>query len=147
MTSRRGKVEQPASAKTVRNAQLMLRKALRSAEQRGHVRRNVALQVPLRHVPRAHREALTPDMARRILAAVAGDRYEAAFALAFIGLREGEILGLAWQEVNLDAATAMVRYELYGVRRERHSPPAQDRGIRGDRPPAAIRRGPPPCAF
>jgi integrase len=114
MTVRRGKVSAPASAKTIRNAQLMLRKALRSAEQRGHVRRNVALQVPLRHVPRNRRAALTPDMARRILAAVGGDRYEAAFALAFIGLREGEILGLAWRDVSLDAATAAVIYELKG---------------------------------
>lgn len=114
MTVRRGKSELPASAKTIRNAQLMLRNALRSAEQRGHVRRNVALQVPLRHVSRNRRQALTPEMARRILAAVAGDRYEAAFALAFIGLREGEILGLAWQDVKLDAATAMVCYELKG---------------------------------
>jgi hypothetical protein len=53
-------------------------------------------------------------VARRILAAVAGDRYQAAFALAFIGLREGEILGLAWQDVNLDTATAAVCYELSG---------------------------------
>lgn len=114
MTAKRGRGELPASAKTIRNAQLMMRKALRSAEQRGHVRRNVALQVPLRHVPRSRREALTPESARRILAAVAGDRYEAGFALAFIGLRAGEILGLAWQDLHLDAATATVSYELKG---------------------------------
>jgi len=88
-------VAQPASAKTVRNAQIMVRNALRSAAQRSHVRRNVALQVPLRHGARTPRPALNPEMARRILAAVRGDRYEAAFALAFIGLGEGEILGLA----------------------------------------------------
>jgi integrase len=90
MIVRRGKSDEPSSAKTVRNAQIMVRRALRSAEMRGHVRRNVALQVPLRRVPRNPRPALTPDVARRILAAFAGDRYEAAFALAFIGLREGE---------------------------------------------------------
>jgi integrase len=45
---------------------------------------------------------------------VNGDRYEAAFALAFIGLREGEILGLAWQDVDLEGASAMVLYELRG---------------------------------
>jgi hypothetical protein len=43
MVVRRGKAEEPASAKTVRNAQIMVRRALRSAEMRGHVRRNVAL--------------------------------------------------------------------------------------------------------
>jgi integrase len=114
MTVRRGKLAMPSSAKTVRNAQIMVRNALRSAEQRGHVRRNVAIQVPLRLVPRTRRPALTPDLARQILAAVNGDRYEAAFALAFIGLREGEILGLAWQEVDLEGAAAMVLYELQG---------------------------------
>ena len=114
MTVRRGKVAQPASAKTVRNAQIMVRNALRWAEQRGHVRRNVALQVPLRHVPRTRRPALTPELARQVLAAVKGDRYEAAFALAFIGLREGEILGMAWREVDLEGAAAMVLYELQG---------------------------------
>jgi integrase len=34
--------------------------------------------------------------------------------LAFIGLREGEILGLSWQEVDLDGGAAMVLYELPG---------------------------------
>jgi integrase len=114
MVVRRGKRAEPASAKTVRNAQIMVRKALRSAEMRGHVRRNVALQVPLRRVPRNPRPALSPDVARRILAAVAGDRYEAAFALALIGLREGEILGLAREDIDLEACTADVRYELIG---------------------------------
>jgi integrase len=114
MVVRRGKTEEPASAKTVRNAQIMLRRALNSAEMRGHVRRNVALQVPLRRVPRNPLPALTPEMARRILAAVTGDRYEAAFALAFIGLREGEILGLAHEDIDLQACTVNVRYELVG---------------------------------
>jgi integrase len=114
MVVRRGKRDEPASAKTVRNAQIMVRKALRSAEMRGHVRRNVALQVPLRRVPRIPRLALTPDAARRILAAVTGDRYEAAFALALIGLREGEILGLAREDIDLESCTAAVRYELVG---------------------------------
>jgi hypothetical protein len=92
----------------------MVRKALRSAEMRGLVRRNVALQVPLRRVPRYPRPALSPDVARRILAALAGDRYEAAFALAFIGLREGEVLGLAHEDIDLEARTAAVRYDLVG---------------------------------
>jgi integrase len=81
---------------------------------RGHVRRNVALQVPLRRVPRIPRPALTPDTARRILAAVVCDRYEAGFALALIGLREGEILGLAREDIDLEACTASIRYELVG---------------------------------
>lgn len=114
MTVRRGQGGEPASPKTVRNAQIVLRRALGMAEERGLVRRNVALQVPLRRVPERDSEVLTADRARQILTAVAGDRYEAAYALAFIGLREGEILGLGWDDVDLPAATANVRWQLTG---------------------------------
>ena len=49
VTHRIGASEQrPAAAKTVRNAQVMLRRALGQAELRGHVRRNEAKLVPLR---------------------------------------------------------------------------------------------------
>jgi hypothetical protein len=49
---------------------------------------------------------------------VNGDSYEAAFALAFIGLREGEIPGLAWQEVDLEGARGHGLVLAAGVRRE-----------------------------
>lgn len=114
MTVRRGKVAIPASPKTIRNAQAMLRRALGMAFERGLVLRNVALQVPLRRIPDRETEALTPEVARRILDAVAGDRYEAAYALAFIGLREGEFLGLGWDDVDLEQATALVRWQIVG---------------------------------
>jgi integrase len=114
MTVRRGKVANPVSPKTVRNAQLVMRRALGMAAERGLVRRNVALQVPLRKVPDRESDGISPDQARAILAAVAGDRYEAAYALAFIGLRESEVLGLGWDDIDLDAATATVRWQLVG---------------------------------
>jgi integrase len=106
----------PASPKTVRNAQLMLRRALGQAEQRGHVRRNVARQVPLRRVPRQDREAMTPALARRILAVTEGDPFEAVYALALVGLRASEILGLRRSDLHLDAKvpTVDVRVQLVG---------------------------------
>lgn len=116
MTTRRvGARPAPAAPKTVRNVQVVLRRALDQAAARGHVRRNVAELVPLRRVPRQGREALTPEAAQAILAAVRGDRYEAAFALAFMGLRAGEILGLGWDDVHLAApASVTIRYQLVG---------------------------------
>lgn len=114
MVTRRGKTPRPLSPKTVRNAQVLLRRALGQAHLRGHVRRNVALEVPLRRVPRQRRTAITPLDARRVLAAVAGDRYEAAYALAMMGLREGEVLGLSWDDVDLDRGTVTVMHELVG---------------------------------
>lgn len=112
----RGKPLPPrlASPKTVRNAQAMLRLALDQAERRGHIWENPARLVPLRRVPRQQLDALTPERAREILAAVKGDRYEAAYALAMVGLRAGEILGLAWPDVDLEAGTADIRWQLVG---------------------------------
>ncbi len=76
------KAQQPASPKTIRNVMIVLRRALGQAELRGHIRRNPAKLVPLRRVARSDIQALTPERAREILAAVSGDRYEAAYALA-----------------------------------------------------------------
>jgi integrase len=108
------KVATDASPKTRRNALAMLRKALSVAERRGHITRNVASMVETPRVPRVHREALTADRARAILAAVEGDRYEAAFALALCGLRASEVLGLAWEDVDEKRGSALVRYQLVG---------------------------------
>lgn len=90
------------AARTARTVHAVLRQALGSAQERGYVARNVARQVPLRRVPEAQRTVIDPALAKRILKAVEGDRYEAAFALAMLGLRQGEILGLAWEDVNLE---------------------------------------------
>ena len=116
MTTRRAhaKKQEPAAPKTVRNVQVFLRRALGQAEQRGHITRNVAKLVPLRRVPRHHVDPLTPERARAILAAVKGDRYEAAYALAFCGLRAAEILGLAWADLDEGRTVATIRYQLAG---------------------------------
>lgn len=103
MTSRKGKRDDvPAAPKTVRNVQIMLRRALTVAEERGYARRNVARLVPLRRLVTVEPEYLSPERARAILDAVKGDRYEAAYALSFMGLREGEVLGLAESDLHLD---------------------------------------------
>ncbi len=120
MTTHRvgAKTQGPAAPKTVRNAQVMLRRALGQAEQRGHVRRNVAKLVTLRRVPRSSVEALTPERARAILEAISGDRLEAAYALAFMGLRLSEILGVARSDLDLDNGTVTVRYQISGSGRK-----------------------------
>lgn len=116
MTAQRHKQKdpQPASPKTRRNALVMLRKALSVAERRGHVARNVARDVEAPRVPRKPHQALTPEMARAVLAAVEGDRYEAAFALALCGLRASELLGLTWADIDEKRGTAFIRYQLVG---------------------------------
>jgi integrase len=85
---------------------------------RGHVRRNEAKVVTLRRVPRTSVEALTPERARAILAAVAGDRLEAAYALAFTGLRSSELLGLARSNLDLANRTVTIRHQVSGSGRK-----------------------------
>ena len=115
MTAQRGKRFVAASPKTIRNAQMMVRSALQVAVDRGHLIRNVARTVALYKVPRYRVEALTPEAARAILVAVRGDRYESSYAIALgCALRASEILGLAWSDVDLKAATIRIRYQLVG---------------------------------
>ena len=59
--------------------------------------------------PRHGRRALTTSDARALVAAAADDRLGAAVALLFVqGWRVSEVLGLAWSDLDLDAAVATV---------------------------------------
>lgn len=59
---------------------------------------------------------LSPLEARAFLDAVRGDRLEALYAVAVaIGLRQGEILGLRWSDVDLDGGTIRVSQALQRV--------------------------------
>lgn len=84
----------------------ILSRALKVAMQRGQVSRNVATLVDPPTVPRSEVVPLTAAEVRRLLATAAdadnGARW--SFALA-LGLRQGEALGLLWQDVYLEAGT------------------------------------------
>lgn len=97
------KAESPASARTAAHTRAVLRNALRLAEKRSLVGRNVAsLADPPKVVEREVRP-LSPDGARQLLAAVRGDRLEALFTVALaLGLRQSEALGLRWSDVDED---------------------------------------------
>jgi integrase len=62
-------------------------------------------------------KALSPDQARAFLEAARGDRFEALYVLAVhCGLREGELLGLRWDDVNLEVRILSVRRTLSETR-------------------------------
>ncbi len=101
------------SARTVRSARAVLCQALGQALKWGLVARNVAALTEAPRVERHEFQILDPDQARRFPDAVRGDRLEALYAVALaLGLRQGEALGLRWQDVDLDAGALHVRVAL-----------------------------------
>ncbi len=104
------------SPRTVAYIRSVLRQALRQGERWGMVGRNVASLAAPPRVPRREVRPLSPDQARRFLEAINGDRLESLYVLAIgTGLRQGEILGLSWADVDLDAATVTVTHALQRV--------------------------------
>jgi integrase len=104
------------SPRSVSMERAVLRQALGRAERWGLVSRNVAKLVEPPRVPRHEIRPLTADQARTFLDAIRGDRLEALYLVALgVGLRQGEILGLSWADLDLDLGTLTVRRALQRV--------------------------------
>jgi integrase len=88
---------------------------------------------PLR-VADAEAVALDRDETRALLAAARDHRLGAAVALLFLqGWRVSEVLGLAWEDVDLDAGTALVRRaSVYVDRRGQQLGPPKTEGAQGE---------------
>jgi len=71
--------------------------------------------------PRHEVEPLGPDEVRRLLEAVRDDRLEALYLLAVtLGLRQGELLGLSWADIDLGAGSLRVHHALQRFEHEYH---------------------------
>jgi integrase len=115
---KKGDEPAPLAPRTVRNILTPLQEALAAAKRRKLVRENVALDVELPEAKAPDLYHLTPAEMRRFLAAVRGDRLEALYWLAALGMREGELLGLRWANVNLRARTVRVVEAMQRVKQE-----------------------------
>ena len=110
------KVAEGLSAKSVRHMRGTLRAALNQALRWGMVGRNVAMLTEPPRGPKYEISPLEPEEARRFLATVKGDRLEALYSVALaLGLRQGEALGLRWQDVDLDRGRMRVVHQLQRV--------------------------------
>jgi len=105
------------SARSVQLHHAVLRRALTVAERWQLVSRNVARLVTAPRVQRPEITPPTPDQARLLLDGIRGDRLETLYAVALaLGLRQSEILGLTWADVDLERSTLTVRHALQRYR-------------------------------
>jgi integrase len=101
------------SASTVSRVHAVMRSSLRHALDTGLVHRNVSQAARPPAVRREEMQVLDRDQARALLAAARGGRMEALLTLALAtGMRQGELLGLRWEDVNLDTGTVRVVRQL-----------------------------------
>jgi integrase len=96
--------------KTVRNVHGVLHAALRDAVRWGYLPRNVAAgaDLPKRMTPEMH--VWNPEQLRTFLEQVRDDALYAAWMLfATTGMRRGEVAGLRWSDVDLEAGRVSPR--------------------------------------
>jgi integrase len=97
------------SPSTVADTRSTLVAVLGAAQDLGLVAANVAHRVKPPRVPKSAGRAITPVEVRALLGAASSHRLGAAVAFLFVqGWRVSEVLGLAWQDVDLESATAHV---------------------------------------
>jgi integrase len=104
------------SPRTVHHMRAVLRAALAQAVRYELVPRNVAALSNPVPVPDHEMTVFTPVEAMAFLEAVRGDRLEALYGVVLaLGLRQGEALGLRWEDVDLDARRLIVANALQRV--------------------------------
>jgi len=93
--------ERGSAAATAHQAHRTIRTALNVAVRRGYLTQNPAA---LAKAPRVEDEEIEPyslDEVRRLLSSIEKRRSSARWAIALsLGLRQGEVLGLQWQDVD-----------------------------------------------
>nr|WP_255744596.1 tyrosine-type recombinase/integrase [Streptacidiphilus sp. ASG 303] len=106
------------SPRTVRGARAVLRSALGNAMTEEVISRNPAQLIKLSTPRRSTPDPWSVEEARRFLEAAKAARdplFPAYVLILVLGLRKGEVLGLTWDDVNLDAGELRIRRQLQRV--------------------------------
>lgn len=109
----RDRLDSGLAPATIHKLHTCLHKALAQAVADGLIPRNVADSLKLPRIDREEIDPLTADEANRLIEAAAGDRLEAIYTVAIhTGLRQGELLALRWEDLDLEAGALRVRRTL-----------------------------------
>jgi integrase len=104
------------SARLVNYQRTILRCALNDALKWSLVGRNVAALVDPLQYSKAEIQPLNAEEANEFLKVIKGDPLETVFHVALsLGLREGEILGLRWEHLDLDKRLVHIRGSLQRI--------------------------------
>lgn len=99
--------------KTVKNIHGVLHSALQQAVSNGYIQRNPADACKLPKVTRPEIKPLEPHELKQLLCQAGHDAYSNLFIVAmFTGMRQGELLGLAWDAVDFKNGTITIRQQL-----------------------------------
>ena len=105
-----GRPRRPWSPRSLNLMLTVLQMVLEDAMRQGWVVRNVAHLVDRVPQVKHEMETFTESDVRKVLKAAESDRLEAAWHLALSGLRRGEVCGLTWADVDLEAGELRVRH-------------------------------------
>lgn len=109
----RDRLETGYSARTVGHLHALVKQALGQAVLEGLLPHNAAANVKPPKSFAKEIQPLAPLQAASLLTEAYGDRYEALYVIAITaGLRRGELLGLMWEDIDLEHGTLQVRRTL-----------------------------------
>jgi integrase len=103
-----GKVRKPWSPRSTNYMLGLLTAVLKDQMRQGQVVRNVAELVDRIPADPKPSDTFTRAELQKVLDHIDGDRYAIAWQLALTGLRRGEVAGLRWSDVDLDARTMQI---------------------------------------
>ncbi len=107
------KLSEGLSPTTVHHLHTVLHGALGNAIKKGLVAYNVTDRVDAPRIRHTEMQTLSESQANQLLEAARGNRFEALYRLALeTGMRQGELLALKWQDVDLESGKIAVKASL-----------------------------------
>lgn len=105
--------EKPLSPKTIKNIHGILHKALKQAVILDYIRVNPCDSCTLPRIEPTEIQPFTQEEIKAFLSAIRESRYEAFYIIAlFTGMRQGELLGLSWRQVDFEQGTIFIDQQM-----------------------------------